>query len=170
MDVFIEQLVQKKSGPRDYLLIVGAVLIGALVIFLSILFLLPLVIFVLAAVCYGVYVLIISRNVEFEYSVTNGDITIDKIIAKRKRKRIISVDAHAVEEMGKYDPEKLRSKNFDARIFSSETKNGTDAWYLCAHHSERGNVLVIFSPNEKVLNSIRPFLQRQVAKDAFGRY
>lgn len=170
MDVFIEQLIKKKSGPRDYLLIAGAVLIGALVVLLSILFLLPVAIFVLAAVCYGIYALTISRNLEFEYSVTNGDITIDKIIAKRKRKRMISVDAHAVEEIGKYDPQKLCSKDFDARIFSSETDNGTGAWYFCARHSEKGNVLVVFSPNEKILNSIRPFLQRQVAKNAFGRY
>ncbi|QAT50009.1 hypothetical protein EQM14_09620 [Caproiciproducens sp. NJN-50] len=170
MDIFIEQLVKKKSGPRDYLFFTGIVLIGALVVFLSILFLPSLAIFVLAAVCCGAYLLITSRNLEFEYSVTNGDLTIDRIIAKRKRRRMISVDARTVEKMGKYDPQKLRSKNFDARIFSSETEKGTDAWYLCAHHFERGNVLIVFSPNEKILNSIRPFLQRQVAKDAFGRY
>lgn len=169
MDVFVEQLVKKKSGLRDHLISAGIILAAVLLVFLSLRFFPPMAIFVLAAVCCGAYFLITSQSLEFEYSVINGDITIDKIIAKRKRKQMISVEARDVQEMGKYDSRKLRSRTFDARIFSSETGNGTGAWYFCAHHSERGNVLVVFSPNEKTLNAIRPFLQRQVTRDAFGR-
>lgn len=170
MDIFIEQLIKKKSSPRDYLISAAIALVGSLLVFLSVFFFAPLAILVLAAVCYGAYYLITSRSVEFEYSVTNGDITIDKIIAQRKRKRMISVDAREVEEMGKYDPQKRRAKTYSARIVASETEDGAGAWYFCAHHPQMGNVLVVFSPNEKTLDAIRPFLPRQVAKNAFGRY
>ncbi|MCI1964562.1 MAG: hypothetical protein LKJ17_00270 [Oscillospiraceae bacterium] len=170
MDIFIEQLIKKKPGPLDYLICIGIIIAGVFLVFLSVLFLLPLAILVLAGVCYGAYYLIRSRSLEFEYSVTNGDITIDKIIAKQKRKRVISVDAHAVEEMGKYNPQKHRAKAYGKRIVVSETQDGNQAWYFCARQPEMGNVLVVFSPDERTLNAIRPFLPRQVAKDAFGRY
>ena len=102
-DVFVEQIVKKKFGPKDYAVTVLAVLVGLIVIALS--FLVPAVgvlILVLAAV--GVYYLITARNLEFEYSVTNGDITIDKIINRRKRKRVINTDAQYIDDIGKYDP------------------------------------------------------------------
>jgi hypothetical protein len=170
MDIFIEQLVKKKSDAKDHLISAGVILAGVLLVLLSALFFPPLAIPVLAAVCYGAYYLISSRSLEFEYSVTNGDITIDKIIARRRRKRMISIDAHTVEEMGKYSPQKHHAKTYGARIVASETEDGANAWYFCAHHPKMGNVLVVFSPNEKTLDAIRPFLPRQVAKNAFGRY
>ena len=170
MDIFIEQLVKRKPGPQDYLIAVGAVLLGILLVFLSVALCPPLVLFVLAGACYGCYVLITSRSVEFEYSVTNGDITIDKIIYRRKRKRVISVDARTVEEFGKYDSKTPGTGKCGARIFSSEAWNGEGAWYFRARHPQMGNVTVIFSPDVKTLEAIRPFLPRQVEKDAFDRY
>ena len=35
------------------------------------------------------YLLITSRNIEYEYAVTNGDLDIDKIIAQRKRREYL---------------------------------------------------------------------------------
>ncbi|UKI37385.1 MAG: DUF6106 family protein [Clostridiales bacterium] len=40
-----------------------------------------------AGVVYGAYILITHFNVEYEYILTNGDIDIDKIIAKKKEKK-----------------------------------------------------------------------------------
>lgn len=40
---------------------------------------------------YGGYILITNMSVEYEYIVTNGEMDIDKIIAKRRRKRLITV-------------------------------------------------------------------------------
>ncbi|QNK40919.1 DUF6106 family protein [Caproicibacter fermentans] len=170
MDIFVEQLIKKKFGIKDYLFIFGIIVLGIILVLLSVIILPPIAILVLAGVCYGAYYLITSRSLEFEYSVTNGDITVDKIIYQRKRKRVISVDAHTVEEMGKYDAQKLREKSFASRIVASEREDGSGAWYFCARDSKLGNVLVVFSPDEKTLTAIRPFLPRQVARDAFDRY
>lgn len=168
MDIFIEQLVKRKLGAADYLIIVGSILAGCVIIFLSML--VPVITtFVLVGVCFGEYYLITSRNVEYEYSVTNGDITVDKIIARRKRKRIISIDAHNVDAMGHYKSEEHKNKSYATRLFVSESANGTDDWYFAGNHPQKGKVLVVFSPNSKVLSSIKPFLARQVAVDAFGR-
>lgn len=169
MDVFIEQIVKKKFGPKDYMIFAGIVLACVLLILLSMLFIPTLSMLVLIGVCVGAYYLISMRNLEFEYSVTNGDITIDKIINRRSRKRVISFDAHAVEKMGKYNPEEHRQKSYASKLFASATEDGSDAWYFVGNHTQKGNVLVVFSPDEKVLKAIKTFLPRQVSIDAFGR-
>lgn len=170
MDTFIEQLVKKKLGPADYAVIAGTLLAGLTLAFLAVLFLLPLALFVLAGVAYGAYELISSRNLEFEYSVTNGDITIDKVINRRKRRPVISIEAHELEEMGPCTPGRLEEKKSGKRVIAAGTGLAEGAWYFCARHPKQGNVLVVFNPNEKVLRAIRPFLKGEVADNAFRRH
>ena len=170
MDVFVEQLVKKKFGPLDWAVSAGTVLAGVALTALAFVFLLPFAFFVFAGVCFGTYYLITSRSLEFEYSVTNGDITIDKIIFKRRRKRVISLDARTVEELGKYGPAKRRGKDYASRLFCCRLPSGEGSWYFTARHPQLGEVLVVFDPDERTLGAMRPFLLRQVAKDAFDRH
>lgn len=169
MDIFVEQIIKKKFGLLDYLVAVGSVLVGVALILLSFLFIPYLSAFVFIGVCFGAYYVISSRSVEFEYSVTNGDITVDKIIFRRKRKRILSVDAHEVDAMGKYNPEQHKGKTYSGRYVCASHDDARGSWYFSAHHPKKGYVLVVFDPEEKVLNAIRPFLPRQVMQSAFGR-
>ena len=167
-DVFVEQIVKKRFGPKDYAVTVFTVLAGLAVVALS--FLVPaLGVLILVLAVAGVYYVVSSRKLEFEYSVTNGDITIDKIINRRRRKGVIRTDAQYIEEIGKYDPRRLENRRGYAKIFVSEYDDGRGGWYFCAHDPKRGNVFVIFNPNERVLRSIKTFLPRQVAFHAFGR-
>lgn len=168
MDIFVEQLIKKKLDGKDYLIIAGIIAAGVILIIASTL--IPMIsAIVLVGVCFGAYYLITSRNLEFEYSVTNGDITIDKIINRRNRKRVISMDAHNIDFMGRYDPKTHSGKNYAARIMVTESGDGKDAWCFSGNHPQKGSVLVVFNPNEKVLAAIKPFLSRQVAINAFGR-
>lgn len=167
-DIFVEQLVKKRMGPRDYA-VIAAVILGAVAV-MSLSFVVPfLSLYILVGVCFGAYYLITSRSLEFEYSVTNGDITVDKIIRRRKRKRVLSADAHDIEEIGKFRPELLKSKTGFKPYFVSEYDDGRGSMYFCAHTTQYGSVLVVFNPDERTLNSIKPFIPRQVAFVAFGR-
>ena len=169
MDTFIEQIIKKQFGLKDYLIFAASILGGCVLILLSWAFVPSLSAFIFVAVCVGAYYLISSRNLEFEYTITNGDISIDKIINRRNRKRVISIDVHDIEAMGNYNLEEHSQKSYDARIFVSENDSRKDTWYVAAHHPKKGSVLVVISPNEKVLAAIKPFLSRQVAINAFGR-
>lgn len=111
---------------------------GFILILASMLFIPSLAIIVLIAVCVGAYYLISSRNLEYEYSITNGDITIDKIINRRNRKRIVSMDAHDIEAMGKYNPTEHSAKSYTTRLTVSVTDDGKDAWYFAGNHPKKG--------------------------------
>jgi len=169
MDIFIEQIVKKKTGTKDYLVFIAAFLGGFILIIASMALVPSISIFIIGGVCVGAYYLITSRNLEYEYSVTNGEVTIDKIINRRKRKRVISIEAHDIEVLEKYKPEEQSAKKYSERLFVSESDDGKDAWSFVTRLPQKGNVLVVFSANEKTLLAMKPFLTRQVAINAFGR-
>lgn len=172
MDIFVEQIIHKKFGTKDYLIFAGVGVGFILVMSLALLFLPPAVwIFVFAGLCYGSYYLCFSRSIEFEYSVTNGDLTIDKIINRRKRKRVISFDVKNAEEMGPYKAQTHTGRAYEKKVFAAKTDDGLEegSWYISARTPKTGYTLVVFHPEEKVLTAIKPFLPRQVQQNAFPR-
>ena len=111
MDTFIEQIVPKKKDGKEWAIIV-AVIVGLLVVFLALFlfsgypFVLMLMPFLLVGAGYGGWYLLTTQNKEFEYCVTNGDIDIDCIIARRRRKRLVSVAGRKIESLLPYDSAK----------------------------------------------------------------
>lgn len=173
MDVFVEQLVKKNKTVRDT--IIKVILIALIVIVPATLLVLSVYITYLAFLAplslpimiYIAWYFITGLNLEYEYAVTNGDITIDKIIAKRKRKRMVSIDIKRIEDMGK-----INNKDFDKRpseyvYYASQTAYGDDVYGAAFFSEEKGSSVLLFSPNEKVLNAMRPFLKPNIVREVF---
>lgn len=176
MDIFTEQIVKRKFNGKDWLICLSASVAAFVLIYISIFILLPLTmmplipLLVIAGCIYGIYWVYSFRNLEFEYSVTNGDLTVDKIINKRRRKRVVSFDVREAEEMGKYDANRLAQREVDKRLIASVSDTGENAWYILARTPKYGRTLLVFSPNEKVLDGIKAGLPRQLRFDVFGRH
>ena len=154
MDVFAEQLVKKNKTSADYIKIggiaAGAVVLASVFMFLAMTVLFSFVIPAVLVLFLGVW-LIGNTNVEYEYIITNNEMDIDKIIGKRKRKRMITVDLSKGEDFAVYPPnEAVRA---DATVHASSGLE-TDAHYLVVNHQDYGTVNVIFNPNEKVREAI----------------
>lgn len=176
MDVFVEQIVKKRNGAKDTAMIIGIIL-ATLVLSFIFAIILPgfvpvlgtLSLFLVAGAVFGAYWLITSMNVEFEYAVTNGDLTIDKIIHRRKRKRVINLDSKDIERMGKYKVADHAQKRYDKRINTARDETAEDCWYIAMRHNQFGNILLTFSPDERTLSALKPFIKRQLAMEVFGR-
>lgn len=102
MDTYVEFIVKKKKDFKDYLVWAGACIFAFICSFvvLSIPALAPYVVilfWLLVGIGYVAYRIITSRNIEFEYTVTNGELDIDKIINRKRRKRILTVDTKSFE-------------------------------------------------------------------------
>ena len=172
MDSFNEQLVVRKNNAKH---------ISKLVIYLLLMFTVPLVLmfmglhgigtryFVIVAVCaflfcvYFSYYLITGMYVEYEYAVTNSNITIDKITAKRSRKRIISVDIKKLNTLRKLSDSDVDNKSFKKIFQASAIERGEDV-YAAEMHLDKfgGDCLLLFSPDENTLNTMKPFLRTNV--------
>jgi hypothetical protein len=165
MDTFIEKIVAKKKDAKDYIL-TSASIIGAMII-TPILLNIPVIgsmsLLVVAAIIYGLYRLITSRNIEFEYIVTNGDLDIDKIIAQRKRKRIFSANCKEFNIVAKvnsehFTPDIQQIKN---RIEAASTLNSENTFFITLHYNGERTV-VYFEPDERMLKNFRTFIPRKI--------
>ncbi len=165
MDTFIEQIVQKKKGGAEWLIIVGTALLSIVVLLAVWLFIPMLVLFALAVVCFGAWWIITSQNNEFEYSVTNGDIDIDCIIAKRKRTRLVSVAGRKVESLLPYDPAKSTAA-YQRVVMVAPSLNEEGLWCFTYRSKKNGHTLVVFQPDNRVLQALFNGLPKLVQMDA----
>lgn len=156
MDNFVEQLVAKRADGKAYflrgLIVSFAVVMVALGVVATVLFAFPLLLFVSVGACYLAWWLFGNTSLEYEYIVTNNDFDIDKIIGKRKRKRLISVELSTVTEFGEYTSDRI-GQGADATVMAADG-TGVGVWYLLVSSQEYGKLLILFSPNEETLECI----------------
>lgn len=169
-DFYSEQLVAKASGGGDtakrVLAGTGTAAAAALVFFITII-LFPINLVLVGFVFYGGYYLITSFDTEYEYIITNGDIDIDKISGKRKRKRLLSAK---IEDFTAFGP-LSEAPETDSKVTTVLVTDGTDegAYYADLKHPGAGNVRLIFTPNEKTLEGVAMFLPRQLKAEMMKR-
>lgn len=177
MDVFIEQIVKKKWNNANYLKVAG-IIIGGIFLFLVVnyaaLVFLPQIVpmlftVLLAGDIFLMWYLISNMRVEFEYSVTNGYVMIDRIVSRRRRKRMITFESRDVEAMQIYREETYAQRDFGQVLRLDDADPEHEAWCMELTHRDFGKTLIVFSPNERTLAAIKPFLKRQVAFHAFNR-
>ena len=127
-DVFIERMVKKKFETTDMLITVGILIAAVLLVFAGFFvgFLMMgfpmLTMLVALGVGFGAYKVISMRMLEYEYSLTNGFIAVDKIMNRSTRKRITSFECDTCEDVGVYNQneERLKTRSFDARVFATQ--------------------------------------------------
>ncbi len=163
MDIYAEQLVSKNTGSdvtlkKAGVIAVMVILVVGLVVFLSWLF--PINVALGILVCYGGFYIMSGLGVEYEYLVTNKDLDIDKIMGKRKRKRLISIDISTIEKFGKL--ENAEDVPDGTTLVLAGSNAGEDDYFADFKHSSLGNVRLVFTPNEKILNSINASLPRLI--------
>lgn len=176
-DVFIERMIKKKFEGIDTLItlgiILGILLLTALGIFLGF-FLVPfpmLSVLITAGAVFLGYRLICARLLEYEYSLTNGYVSVDKIMNKQSRKRMTSFECESCEDIGPYGEAaaRLKDRPFDSRITATQYADCRDAWYMIVRGKNTGRTLLIFNPDEELLEGIKKFIPRQLRFEKFGR-
>lgn len=165
MDTFIEKIVVRKKTYKDHLISAGMILAGVVLFFglQMIQVLAQFFLLIAAAIVYLLYQFITSRNVEFEYIVTNGELDIDMIIAQRKRKRIFSSNCKDFEILAKLKGglNDRRIEGVNKKILAVSSMDSDDVYFaLLNYKGER--TAVFFEPNERMLNAFRIFIPRKI--------
>lgn len=167
MDIFYEQLVSIKNNSKNLMMKTLIWFLTALVIVLLFLFIGYLQAIGIALIFGAGYLgwfLSSKFNIEYEYILTNGEMDIDKITAKRKRKRILNFKCANIERMGKYRPAEHANGSYTSTYVICNVDENS---FFAVIRQEKGLILVIFSPNEKIIDGMKKFLPRQVSRDAF---
>ena len=105
-DYYTEQLIKKQTTMKDVFL--KALLVSLSIVSVLIVFLFPLGIIIPIGVIAATVILIRRLDVEYEYLYVNGDLDIDKIMHKAKRKRVFSMNVNDLEVLAPIDAIELR--------------------------------------------------------------
>ena len=99
---------------------------------------------------------------EYEYIFTNGDLDIDVIYNRSRRKRIFTTNMKDIELMAHIEDNNKAGEFHGAqetKNFSSGV-NGPDTYvFLTTHNNKR--VKIIFEPNEMMLKAISQVVTRR---------
>ncbi len=165
MDNFAEQLVKKNETSSDktkrLLTTIGGIVLTVVLAVFGFLTLgnpvLSLLGFLLAVGAgYGTFFIVQSSHIEYEYAFTNGELDIDKIIAKRKRKPLLSVEVRKFTDFGKYSDD--LEETAEMTVVISSDNIASHEYYADFQHENYGLTRLVFSPNEKMLENIKRFL------------
>ena len=173
MDSFVEYMVkQKKKGiaiVKSILIFIAALIVSLLIAAIILVFFpvalsaLPLAV---AALFYGAYRVVASYDVEFEYILTNGELDVDKITHRKKRKRMITIHSKsfiAFGKMGDAGDERLDKKEF-ARIIDASANSSVHQDYYAMFFKNGQKIKLIFNPTQKMIDIFRAYCPRVIGE------
>ncbi len=151
-DIFLEKIITRKKGPFEFFISFMIILtLITIIVILNILAiglipqLLGLSFLISFGLIYLAYRLFTSLNTEYEYSVTNDEFSVDRIIAKRKRKQIYSSSCKAFERVAPISDSGYVGKLESAKAFLDFSSGGPRelTWYISLSQSGVNKVILI---------------------------
>lgn len=162
IDTYVEQMIVKEPSNSDKtkknLLMIGSILLSAVILWLSVNFiaLMPVGVLLVIGLIYGANYLSSNFYVEYEYMITNGEMDIDKVVGKKKRSNLISMQVKDFEKFGKLSEAEPESD--DTTLVVAYDGDDENAYYAEFSHETYGAVRLIFSPDENILENIKMYL------------
>lgn len=175
MDIFNEQLVKRAKKPKEYIIKIVAILLlitvpvicGLLAVPLQTSYLFYVAFFLFIGGTYAVWYVFGQQKIEYEYSVSAGVLNVSKIIALRKRKHMCKVEVKDFEILGK-GAKNIEGMRFAKQIIAAADPDNTEENYYAVFNSAAyGKTLLVFNPNEKILNAMKGNLRRELIVKLF---
>lgn len=155
MNEYYEFLVKKSTSPLTRMLRPICFVLDGITLFLALflhwIFLIPFAVFVGATILVSRY-----ANIEYEYLLAAGEISVDKIMNQQKRKHLFDL---TLESVGQVIPansparEGLKAKNYKTIDVSSTASQVKVYSLVCNNQTE-----YLFNLNEKFLDALEEIL------------
>jgi len=113
------------------------------------------------AIILGAYLIISQMNVEYEYSYTNGELDIDTIYSKKKRKRLLSVSCGKFEAFSPAcndNPE----KDIKNKVYACSKMDSAELYYAVFALPEKGRTILYFEPSDRMVEDIKKRIPRVI--------
>ena len=175
MELFNEQLVKRAKKPKQLIIKILSVLLLITIPVLCIILAYPLKLAYLIYIAFfifigGIYVvwyIFSQQKVEYEYSVSLGSLEVSKIIALRKRKKMCKLEVKDIDILGK-GAKTIEGIRFAKQIIAAGDPDKEDENYYAVFNSPAyGKTLLVFSPDEKILNAMKGNLKKDIVLKLF---
>ena len=162
-ETYVECLVKKKSNPAKGFLRILTIMLSVAFILLGFLFAPALIVgLVMAGVAYFVYM---NAELEYEYLYLDKELTVDKVMAKTKRKRVAQYDLNRMEifaPMNSYHLDNFKNRTAKTVDYSSGEAKQPEVRYVMYYDSgER----IVLEPNQEMVKAIKNIAPRKVFTD-----
>lgn len=164
-ETYVECLVARKSSAVLTFLKFFLIMMAAVVLIFSMLLanLVGLIVAVAAGV--GAYFAAMNANIEYEYLYVDKEISVDKVMAKSRRKKAGTLSVEQMEIFAPLSSHRLDSyRNRDAKTvdYSSGIAAQPERRYMMVCN---GGTRVILEPNEAMIKAIQTVAPRKVFTD-----
>ena len=164
METYVECMVKKKAnGLMSALkvLLIGIAVITGLLGFMG------LIVFLIIAVVAGVgaYFVSLNANLEYEYLYVDKQLTVDKIMARTRRKKVETFDLERMEILApikSWHLDDYKNRQLKVVDYSSGVEQQPDIRYSMIYNGEKR---VIFEPNAEMVAAIKSIAPRKVLTD-----
>lgn len=165
-DTYVELLIKKKASAG---MVVLKFVMIALTVLLMLAALLGIGSFVslIAAIVFavGAYLIYLNADVEYEYLYVDKELSVDKVMAKSKRKKVDTFDLVRMEILAPLNSHRLDSyKNRQVKTvdYSSSVAGQPEVRYAMYYD---GSKKVILEPNQALIKAIQNIAPRKVFTD-----
>ena len=160
-DIFTEQLVKRKKTGKTMVGKIALILIT--IAFFVIGMMKPLVGF-LFVIMIGVDIYLFrSMDIEYEYLYINGNLDIDKIMSKSRRKKVFEINVSELELLAPAGCPELRPfQGVKAVDFTSGEEGSNIYEMIVLKNGEKKKIM--FEPNATIIDGMRMYAPRKVVR------
>ncbi len=163
-DSYVECLVARKPSAVLTFLKILLIMLTAVFLFMGLIgYVAGLVIGIVTGV--GAYFATMNANIEYEYLYVDKEISVDKVMAKSRRKKVGTYSVEQMEIFAPLSSHRLDSyKNRDTKTldYSSGIAAQPERRYMMVCN---GGINVILEPNEAMIRAIQNVSPRKVFTD-----
>lgn len=163
-ETYVECLVKTESSTMGKLARIVLVMLTVVFGILTLLgFVLAFIVALLAG--FGAYMVYLHTDIEYEYLYLDKELSVDKIMAKTKRKKIATFEVERIEILApikSYHLDNYRNRTAKEADYSIKREEQPDKRYLMYYD---GNKKVVLSPSEELVKAIRNVAPRKVFLD-----
>lgn len=163
---YVEQLVKKETTMTQLALRTGAIVSGILITYILMVLIGVVALVAAFAIVYGIYYLFIMTDIEYEYTFVSGELNIDTVYGKNKRKQSGCYDIKKCELIAPYDSTYAAMYNNNAQMKTMDftSGRGENEVYLMVAGYGAGNMRVYFEPNGELVEAMRAQAPGKVKK------
>ena len=176
-DVVCEYLVKRELNIRQIIqaiaIIIPGLLISDMIAFFVTFADTSRIMFTLLLLCGIGFTAFLARFaliVEYEYTFVNGELTIDRILARSKRKHMLDINVKTVYKLGYINKTEINQRDIDTvKDFSTSASDENTVFACYKDESSGKKVMLLFTPNQKIIDSMKPYVSATVYREAFSK-
>jgi len=162
-ETYVEWLVKRKTPAYMAFLKILFTVLAVFFVLIGLLLLPALLIGVICGV--AAYFITLNADLEYEYLYVDKELTVDKVMAKSRRKRVavFSLDKmEIVAPVKSWHLDNLKNRSDKAVDYSSGEEKQPDKRFVFYYDGQKK---VIFEPNEEMIKAMQTVAPRKVFKD-----